>query len=135
MLISEKNIEKALDYFDSIDDAKFEKLVDNILEEQAYLSTFFQQNLDHFFTENEEIKDFAYNLYFTVLYVYKSKSKNYEAIDDTRLNKTIEKGNTEHNQEELGDFIYTQLVESDFAKDDFMKVLGLLNVVILCMES
>ncbi len=135
MLISEKNIEKALDYFDSLDDTKFEKLVDNILDEQAYLSTFFQQNLDHFFTENEGVKDFAYNLYFTVLYVYKSKSKNYIVINDTILNKTIEKGNTEHNQEELGDFIYTQLVESSFAKDDFMKVLGLLNVVILCMES
>jgi len=135
MLISEKNIEKSLDYFDSLNDDKFEKLVDNILEEQAYLSTFFQQNLDHFFDEDDTIKDFAYNLYFTVLYVYKSKSKNYPIIDDKQLNKTIEKGNTEHNQEELGDFIYTQLVESEFAKDDFMKVLGLLNVVILCLEN
>ena len=135
MLISEKNIEKALDYFDSLDDKKFEKLVDTILDEQAYLSTFFQQNLDHFFEEEDTIKDLAYNLYFTVLYVYKSKSKKYTIIDDKILNQTIEEGNTEHNQEELGDFIYTQLVESDFAKDEFMKVLGLLNVVILCFEK
>lgn len=135
MLVSEKNIEKALDYFDSLDEKKFEKLVDNILQEQAYLSTFFQQNLDHFFAENDEIKDLAYNLFFTTLYVYKSKAKSYLIIDDAALNKTLEKGNTEHNQEELGDFIYTQLVESEYKKEEFMKILGLLNVVILCMEN
>ena len=135
MQITEKNIEKALDYFDSLDEIKFEKLVDNLIQEQAYLSTFVQQNLDHFFEENEAIKDLAYNLFFTILYVIKSKNNNkYKIIDEQILNSIIEKGNKEHQQEELGDFIFTQLVESEFEKDDFMKVLGILNVVILCLE-
>jgi hypothetical protein len=136
MIITEKNIDKALNYFDSLNEEKFENLVDKLLDEQAYLSTFVQQNLDHFFEENEEIKDLAYNLFFTILYLFKTKfDDKYIVIDENILNTTIEKKNSEHNQEELGDFIYNQLVDSDFKKEDFLKILGILNVAILCLVS
>jgi len=135
MIISENNIEKALNYFESLDDTKYESTVDKLLEEQAYLSTFVQQNLDNIFDEENKITDFSYNLYFTVLYMFKSKnSDKYKIVDDKILNSILKKEEFEHKQEELGDFIYTQFVESEFPKDDFLKVIGLLSVVIICLD-
>ena len=135
MIINENNIEKALNYFESLDDTKYESTVDKLLEEQAYLSTFVQQNLDNIFDEENKITDFSYNLYFTVLYMFKSKnSDKYKIVDDKILNSILKKEEFEHKQEELGDFIYTQFVESEFPKDDFLKVIGLLSVVIICLD-
>ena len=86
MEITNNNIEKALKYFDKLDDSKYETLVDNIIEEQAYLSTFVQQNLDAIFGENEQIKDLSYNLYFNILYIFKSKlADKYPIIDNEKL--------------------------------------------------
>jgi len=134
MEITNNNIEKALKYFDKLDDSKYETLVDNIIEEQAYLSTFVQQNLDAIFGENEQIKDLSYNLYFNILYIFKSKlADKYPIIDNEKLVPIIENNNGgEHKQEELGDFLFTQLVDSEFGKEDILKVIGLLNIVINC---
>ena len=136
MIITENNIEKALIYFENLDDNKYENIVDNLLEEQAYLSTFIQQNLDNIFEETNKIKDFSYNLYFTILFIYKSKlADKYKIIDEKTLNIILESNNFEHQQEELGDFIYTQLVKSKFSKDDFLKVIGMLNIAIKCLDA
>jgi len=134
MEITNNNTEKALNYFDKLDDNKYETLVDNIIEEQAYLSTFVQQNLDAIFGENEQIKDLSYNLYFNILYLFKTKlADKYPIIDSNKLVPIIESNKAgNHNQEELGDFLFTQLVGSKFSKEDILKVIGLLNVVINC---
>ncbi len=136
MEITNNNIEKALKYFDKLDDTKYETLVDNIIEEQAYLSTFIQQNLDAIFGKNEQIKDLSYNLYFTILYLYKNKlGDSYPIIDKEKLTAIIENNNGgNHKQEELGDFLFTQLVDSKFGKEEILKVIGLLNVVINCVD-
>jgi len=136
MDITNSNIEKSLKYFDTLSDEKYERLVDNIIEEQAYLSTFIQQNLDAFFKDDENIKDLSYNLYFNILFLYKSKlSDKYVIVDSVKLAHIIEnnlEGN--HNQEELGDFLFTQLVDSEYCKEDILKIIGLLNIVINCLE-
>ncbi len=137
MEITNNNIEKALKYFDKLDDTKYETLVDSIIEEQAYLSTFIQQNLDAIFGENEQIIDLSYNLYFNILYLFKNKlDDKYPIIDSNKLVPIIESNNGgNHNQEELGDFLFTQLVGSEFSKEDILKVIGLLNVVINCIDK
>ena len=136
MTITENNIEKALTYLEKLSEEKQERLIDNLLDEQAYLSTFVQQNLDHIFEEGSEIIDFTYNLYYTVLYVFKSKLRDrYEIVDKEALAKVLEKQNFEHHQVELGDFIFTQYVVQDFSQEDFLKAIGLLNVVILCLSQ
>lgn len=135
MIITDKNIEKTLNYIENLDDNKYDTIVDNLLEEQALLSTFIQQNLDDLFNDDNRIKDFTYNIYFTTLSIFKSKnSEKYIIIDTKKLNHILESQNFDHKQEELGDFIFTQYVESEFAKSDFLKVIGLLSVVIKCLD-
>jgi|GEM_PF-6907660 hypothetical protein len=136
MIITENNIEKALLYFDKLDDTKYEKLIDELLQEQAYLSTFVQQNLDNIFAENENIKDISYNLYFIILHLYKAKLEHkYPIINKEKLD-TFLSGNNEvtHKQEDLGDFIFTQLATSEIEKPDIIAIIGLLNIVINCFE-
>ena len=137
MEITKNNIEKALNYFDKLDDTKYEILVDKIIEEQAYLSTFIQQNLDEFYTNNESIKDLTYNLYFNILYLFKSKlADKYKIIEKNTLTPIIENNKAgEHKQEELGDFIFTQLADSEFNKNDILIIIGLLNIVINCFDN
>ena len=137
MEITNNNIEKAINYFDKLENGKYETLVNSIIEEQAFLSTFIQQNLDAIFEKNEQIKDLSYNLYFIILYLYKLKLDNkYKIIDSNILVPLIEKNKGgDHNQEELGDFLFTQLVNSDFGKNDILKIIGLLNIVINCFET
>ena len=135
MTITEKNIEKAIAYFEGLDDDKQEKLANKLLDEQAYLSTFVQQNIDNLFPEGEQIVDFTYNIYYTILYIIQSKKKDqYTIVDKKKLVEVLEKEDYKHSQEELSDFIFTQYVAQDFEKEEFLKAIGLLNVVIKCLE-
>ena len=135
MTITEKNIEKAIAYFEGLDDDKQEKLANKLLDEQAYLSTFVQQNIDNLFPEGEQIVDFTYNIYYTILYIIQSKKKDqYTIVDKKKLVEVLEEEDYKHSQEELGDFIFTQYVAQDFEKEEFLKAIGLLNVVIKCLE-
>lgn len=135
MIISENNIEKSLTYLEKLSDDKYETLIDNIVNEQAYLSTFIQQNLDNIFKENEDIKDFAFNIYANVLYFYKSKnSENYNIVNDIILKNILDKKKFEHNQESIGDFIYSQIVNEKFSKDDSVEILNLIAIIINCLD-
>jgi hypothetical protein len=135
MTITEKNIEKAIAYFEGLNDDKQEKLANRLLDEQAYLSTFVQQNIDNLFQEGKQIVDYTYNMYYTILYIIQSKKKaQYTIIDKEKLTEILEKEEYNHSQEELGDFIFTQYVAQDFEKEEFLKAIGLLNVVIKCLE-
>ncbi len=135
MTITEKNIEKAIAYFEGLDDDKQEKLANRLLDEQAYLSTFVQQNIDNLFGEGEQIIDFTYNMYYTILYIIQSKKKaQYTIVDKEKLTEILEKEEYNHSLEELSDFIFTQYVAQDFEKEEFLKAIGLLNVVIKCLE-
>lgn len=135
MIISENNIEKSLTYLEKLSDEKYETLIDNIVNEQAYLSTFIQQNLDNIFKENEDIKDFAFNIYANVLYFYKSKnSEKYNIVNDIILKNILDTKKFEHNQESIGDFIYSQIVNEKFSKDDSVEILNLIAIIINCLD-
>ncbi len=135
MIISEKNIEKSLSYLEKLPDDKFEKLIDELVNEQAYLSTFIQQNCDNIFKENETVKDFTFNIYANILYFYKSKlGDNYKITDKETLSKVLETKNFEHNQEFIGDFIYNQIVNENFTKSESLEIINLLSIVINCLD-
>lgn len=135
MQITENNIEKALQYLDKFTDADYEKLVDKIVEEQAYLSTFIQQNLENIFKDKDEIQEFAFNLYFITLYLYKTKLKDkYKIIEIDDLKKVLSQENKEFDQDELGDFLFTQLTNSFVPKEAIMKIVNLLNIIIHCVN-
>ncbi len=136
MEITNKNIEKDLDYLDKLDNDKFDSIINKYLDEQAYLSTFFQQNIDNLFNENSPIIDFSFNIYFNVLFLFKSKlGKKYYIISENTLKKILSDNNKEHKQENLGDFIYAQFASQDFEKEDILKAVRLLNIIILSLDN
>jgi len=131
MEITEKYINKQLDYLDKIDDESYGRLVDKTLNEQALLSTFVQQNLDNIYKNDDKIKDFTYNMYFFILFLFKNKMKNkYPVISKEHLDKILNNNNFENPFEDLGDFIFTQYLNEDFDKESFLEAISLLNVVI-----
>ena len=136
MIISEKNIENNLNYLNKLPNDKYEKLIDEIITEQGYLSTFVQQNLDNIFKENEKIKDFTFNLYSNIIYFFKSKlDDKYKIIDKEILSRILELNNFEHKQEFIGDFIYNQIVNEKINKTETIKILNILSIVINCFNS
>jgi len=136
MIISEKNIENNLNYLNKLPDDKYEKLIDEIITEQGYLSTFVQQNLDNIFKENEKIKDFTFNLYSNIIYFFKSKlDDKYKIIDKEILSRILELNNFEHKQEFIGDFIYNQIVNEKINKTETIEILNILSIVINCFNS
>ena len=136
MIISEKNIENNLNYLNKLPDDKYEKLIDETITEQGYLSTFVQQNLDNIFKENEKIKDFTFNLYSNIIYFFKSKlDDKYKIIDKEILSRILELNNFEHKQEFIGDFIYNQIVNEKINKTETIEILNILSIVINCFNS
>ena len=135
MEISENNINKALAYIDGLEENAYDNLANKLMEEQAYLSTFLQQNLDYLFSDNEDIKDFASNLHIFILYLFKIKQKNkYPIIDKEKLSAILEQKEHINPYESLGDFIFSQWVSQDFAKEDFLKAIQLQNVIIVALS-
>jgi len=135
MKISEKKIEKDLKYFEGLSDEQQERLANKLLDEQAYLTTFVQQNLDNLFDEGEEIVDFTYNLYYTLLFLIRNNLKKYRVIEKPDLEAVLAREDIRHSQEALGDFIFTQLVARGYTGDDVKKAAGLLNVVVKCFDE
>ncbi len=136
MIITENNIEKALHYLEKLTEDKQERLIEVLLDEQAYLSTFVQQNLDHIFEEDNGIVDFTYNLYFSILYIFKNKLKDqYKIVDKEVLTKILNEKNKSHHQTDLGDFIFTQYIAQDFSQESILQAVDLLRVVILCLDK
>ena len=128
MIVSEKNIENYLDYLNNLSDENYEKLIDKIIDEQGYLSTFVQQNIDNIFKDNEDIKEFTFNLYSNIIYFFKSKlNDKYKIV--TKENKKFE-----HKQEFIGDFIYNQIVLKKINKKDTIEILNILGIVINCLS-
>jgi hypothetical protein len=134
--MNENFIIKQLNYFDKLDDKALNKLYDKLFSEQALLSTFMQQNLDNIFPDNEKIKDFTLNIYILLLYLFKTKLKNkYRIIDKPYLDNILNINKFENPYEDLGDFIFTQYINEDFEKNDFIDAIKLLNVVITCFVT
>ncbi len=131
MIISEKNIENYLDYLNNLSDKKYEALIDKIVDEQAYLSTFVQQNLDNIFKDNTDIKDFTFNIYTNVIYFFKSKlGSNYKIVNNKILSDVLNSQNYEHKQEFIGDFIYNQIINKEINKNETFDILNILAIVI-----
>ncbi len=136
MNITENNIRKSLQYLEKLSGDKQERLIEQLLDEQGYLSTFVQQNLEHLFGEEEEIVDFTFNLYYTILYMFKAKQgERYLIVDKKRLEEVLQHNRFEHKQADLGDFIFTQYAAQDFPQEKFLQAIGLLNVVIVCLDG
>ncbi len=136
MEITEKYIDKQIDYLNNFEQKKYEKLFDTIVEEQLLLSSFMQKNLDIIFPEDkEQIKEFTYNIYFLILFILKSKLKDkYFIIDNEKLDKVLKLSVFENPYEDLGDFIFTQFISEGYEKDDILKAINLLNVIIACFS-
>jgi len=135
MEISENNINKALSYLENLKEDSYTRLIDSLVEEQAYLSTFVQQNLDYLFQEQEPLKDFTFNLYTFVLYLFKQKQGNsYPIVTKAHLEKILKLSEFDNPYENLGDFIFSQLLNQNFTKEDILQSIDLLKVVINTLE-
>jgi len=135
MEISENNINKALSYLESLNDEKHSRLIDSLIDEQAYLSTFVQQNLDYLFSDKENLKDFSFNLYAFILYIFKQKKgKSYHIVNKEKLEEILKLKEYNNPYENLGDFIFSQLLDQNFNKKDFLQAIDLLKVVINTLE-
>ncbi len=136
MKITENNIRKSLRYLEKLPGEKQERLIEQLLDEQGYLSTFVQQNLEHLFGEEDPVVDFTFNLYYTILYIFKAKQgERYTIVDKKRLVEILEHNHFEHQQDDLGDFIFTQYAAQDFPQDKMLKATGLMKVVVVCLDG
>jgi len=101
-----------------------------------YIANSMDNNISAFDVTTEKIKDFTLNIYILLLYLFKTKLKNkYRIIDKPYLDNILNINKFENPYEDLGDFIFTQYINEDFEKNDFIDAIKLLNVVITCFVT